>query len=268
MVKLNTQQSSQYSDFNHLSSRACQGWDKGTGNCGADARYSITYGLSEVGISHTWSFCKKHYGKQQRRRYGLCSATWISEDGGQRRCASLRDTNTRGKGREKRGYCRRHEDEYLKDVGAASAAKTLDRLAGIVTVNSFTGCWFTPARDSGGRSHVSLGGRKWLTYRLTYAAFFGGHPKHMELSHSCDNALCCNPLHVIPLTKPKHRVLTYDEQATNIWRVAQADREAPPELVEFAEAHALPLYGTGTLLANALLGTEYLLADKRVARAV
>lgn len=90
----------------------------------------------------------------------------------------------------------------------------------------------------------------------------------MELSHSCDNALCCNPLHVIPLTKPKHRVLTYDEQATNIWRIAQAGREAPPELVEFAEARALPLYGTGTLLANALLGTEYLLADKRVARAV
>lgn len=247
--------------------KTCQGWDKGTGKCGADASYSITYGLPGVSISHTWSFCKKHYGRQQRKRYGTCSYDeWV--DGKRINCTSLRDTNTRGKGRGKRGYCRRHEGEYLNDAGAASVGRALDRLAGIITPDSFTGCWFTPARDTGGRSHVSLGGRKWLTYRLTYVAFFGGHAKHMELSHSCDNALCSNPLHVIPLTKPKHRVLTYDEQATNIWRIAQASREAPADLVTFAEAHDLPLYGTGTLLANALLGSDYLLADKRVALAV
>lgn len=246
----------------------CQGWDKGAGKCGAEAQYSVKYQLSKLGISHRWTFCKKHYDKQMRKRYGTCSYRERREDGTLDNCTALRDTNTRGKGRKKKGYCRRHEDQYLRDVGADSAQRTLARLAGIITADNFTGCWITPARASDGRSHVSLGGRKWLTYRLTYAAFFGGHGKGMELSHSCDTSLCCNPLHVVPLKPRKHDVLTHDEQATNIWRVAQANREAPTELVKFAEAHGLPLYGTGTLLANAILGTEFLLADKRVASAV
>lgn len=266
MAKPNTQPTKQ----SVIKSRElpCQGWDKSTGKCGAAAPYSISYGLSEVDVSYTWSFCKKHYGRQQRKRYGTCSYDeWVGDK--RDNCTSLRDTNTRGRGRQKRGYCRRHEDEYLKDAGAASVSKVLDRLAGIITPNVFTGCWITPARKGGdGRSQIKCAGKNWTTYRLAYAAFFGGHAKGMELSHSCDESLCCNPLHVIPMRPPKHRVLTNDEQATNIWRIAQANREAPADLAQFAQTHALPLYGTGTLLANALLGAEYLLADKRVARAV
>lgn len=66
------------------------------------------------------------------------------------------------------------------------------------------------------------------------------------------------------MTKKKHEVLTRDEQAANIWRDAQANCEAPDKLVDFAEAHGLPLYGTGTWFANIVLGTELLIADKRV----
>ena len=266
MAKPNTQPTKR--SVNQTKITTCQGWDKGTGECGADAPYSITYGLPEVSISHTWSFCKKHYGRQQRKRYGTCSYDeWV--DGKRINCTSLRDTNTRGKGRDKRGYCRRHESEYLADAGILSVSKVLDRLAGIITPDSFTGCWVTPPRKGGdGRSQIKCAGKNWTTYRLAYAAFFGGHAKGMELSHSCDKSLCCNPLHVIPMRPPKHRVLTNDEQATNLWRIAQANREAPADLVKFAEAHGLPLYGTGTLLANALLGSDYLLADKRVALAV
>ncbi len=224
----------------------------------------MTYSVKGTKISYSWWFCRNHYNRQMRKRFGTCSySEWI--DGKRVNCTSLRDSNTRGKGRQKRGYCRRHEDQYLKDAGAASVQKALDRLGGIITPDYSGGCWNTPARDSGGRSHISFSGRMWLTYRFTYAAFIGGHGKGMELAHTCDNSLCCNPLHVIPMRKKKHDVLTYSKEAANIWRIAQEGREAPAELIEFAEAHGLPLYGGITLLANALLGTELLLADERVA---
>lgn len=244
----------------------CQGWDKVIGRCGTEAPYSITYGMSEVDVFHTWHFCKRHYNRQMRKKYGTCSYRERREDGTLDNCTSLRDSNIRGEGRRKRGYCRRHEDQYLKDAGAASVQKTLDRLGGIITADSSGGCWNTPARNGGdGRSQIGFGGRKWTTYRFTYAAFFGTHEKGMELSHTCDNSLCCNPLHVIPMRKKKHDVLTHSKETANIWRIAQEGREAPAALIEFAGTHGLPLYGSVTLLANALMGTELLLADERVA---
>ncbi len=246
----------------------CQYWDTKTGGCDSDGVSTVRY--TSGGIRYSYWVCVKHYNKKRRVIYGPCSYRVRREDGTLYNCSSLRDSNTRGKGRKKRGFCRRHEDQYLKEARPGAVQGALDRLGGIITADSFTGCWLTPAKKSStnGRAQIGCAGLTWTTYRLTYVHFFGPHAKGLELSHSCDNKLCCNPLHVIPMTKKKHEVLTRDEQATNIWRVAQANREASAELLAFAEAHDLPLYGSGTLLANALLGTEFLLADKRVARAV
>ena len=245
----------------------CQFWDMKTGSCDSDGVSTVRY--TSGGIKYSYWVCAKHYNKKRRLIYGVCSYRVRREDGTLYNCTSIRDTN-RGKGPKKRGFCRRHEDQYLKEAKPGAVQGALDRLAGIITSDSFTGCWLTPAKKSStnGRAQIGCAGLTWTTYRLAYVHFFGPHAKGLELSHSCDRKLCCNPLHVIPMTKKKHEVLTRDEQARNIWRIAQANREAPVGLLAFAETHGLPLYGTGTRFANAFFGTDYLLTDKRVARAV
>lgn len=238
-------------------SATCQGWDKGVGKCGAEAPYSITYGMSEVQVFHTWHFCKRHYNKQMRKKYGTCSHRERREDGTLDNCTALRDSNTRGKGREKRGYCRKHEPQYLADAGAEAAASALDRVARIVTVDTQTGCWIAPARDGNGRSHVSLGGRKWLTYRLTHTAFFGGHSKGKELAHDCGRSLCCNPLHLTPLRPKLNVAAEHDTALAVFWAITATIKRPPPELQEWADSHGLPLYGTETTrIAEAFFPSE------------
>jgi hypothetical protein len=225
---------------------ACQGWDKGTGKCGKPSVSPMTYTVKGTKISYSWWFCRNHYNRQMRKRFGTCSySEWI--DGKRVNCTSLRDSNTRGKGRKKRGYCRKHESMYLADAGVEAVASVLDRVARIVTVDTETGCWIAPARDGNGRSHVSLGGRKWLTYRLTYTAFFGGHSKGKELAHDCGRSLCCNPLHLTPLRHKLNVAAEHDVDTAVFWAMSSTITVPPPELRSWADSHRLPLRGTETM---------------------
>src|SRR5699024_12753035 len=85
---------------------------------------------------HTWHFCKRHYGKQVRKKYGTCSYRERRENGSLDNCTALRATNTRGKGRKLKGYCRRHEDQYLVTARDGAVDKALNRLADSVTVKA------------------------------------------------------------------------------------------------------------------------------------
>lgn len=235
----------------------CQGWDKGTGKCGAVAPYSKTYGLPEVGISHTWHFCKRHYDKRQRKEFGTCSYRERREDGTLDNCTALRKTNTRGKSRKNKGYCRRHEGEFLASAGDSGQTSALDRLAEAITPRADTGCWITPPVKGGTRGRIKCGGKQWTTYRFTFVIFYGGHANGQELSHDCDESLCCNPMHVTPIKPRMNRDAEHDITAAVFWAVTSTFKRPPPELEAWADSHGLPLYGTETTrIADKYLPSE------------
>lgn len=224
----------------------CQGWDKGTGKCGDTSPYTITYKVSGTDISHTWHFCKRHYSKQMRKKYGTCSYRERRENGTLDNCTSLRATNTRGESRKKKGYCRKHESEFLKAAGETGRARALDRIAQIITVKADTGCWETPPVKGETRGRIKCGGKQFYSYRFTFIAFYGGHDNHRELSHDCDNSLCCNPMHITPVRPQQNRDAEHDGALAVFWAMTATIKRPPPELQAWADSHGLPLQGTET----------------------
>lgn len=237
----------------------CQGWDKGVGKCGAETPYSMTYRVRGTKITHTWHFCKRHYSRQMRKKYGTCSYRERREDGTLDNCTSLRATNTAIVDRTKRGYCRRHEDQYLVTARDGTVRDALQRLADAVTVKADTGCWMTPPApgSNSGRGMIGCGGRRWYTYRFTYTAFYGGHPNGYEMSHDCDERTCCNPMHVTPLRPRQNRDAEHDGPLAVFWAMTATIKRPPPDLQEWADSHGLPLYGTKTTrIAEAFFPSE------------
>ena len=63
-----------------------------------------------------------------------------------------------------------------------------------------TPCWpFTGGLNSKGRPYFSVGGKKYLAYRLAYELVHGEGSLEGKLAlHQCDNEICCRPDHIIP----------------------------------------------------------------------
>lgn len=60
-------------------------------------------------------------------------------------------------------------------------------------------CWpFTGALNSEGRPWVTIAGKKYLAYRLTWELVNGEELGDRLLRHKCDNQICCNPAHGVP----------------------------------------------------------------------
>jgi hypothetical protein len=239
----------------------CQGWDKGAGKCGAETPYSITYRVKgrHGETAHTWHFCKRHYSRQMRKKYGTCSFRERREDGTLDNCTSLRSSNTRGPGREKPGYCRRHQGHHLATARDGTVNDALERLAERLTIKADTGCWTTPPQrgSKSGRGFIGCGGKSWLTYMFTYTVFVGSYSARYELSHDCDLNLCCNPMHLTPLRPRQNRDAEHDGALAVFWAMTATIKRPPPELQEWADSHGLPLYGTETVrIAKAFFTSE------------
>jgi hypothetical protein len=221
----------------------CQYWDMKEGGCASNgvSTFKYTYG----GERYSPWLCARHYDKKRRQIFGTCSYDeWISDK--HINCKSLRATNTRGESRKLKGYCRRHERSYLEIAGDVAMSETLDRMAEKITVNTETGCWDLEPYGSAQRPMRSAGGRKWLTYRLTYVWFYGGHDNGLELSHDCDNSACCNPVHVTPIRPRQNRDAEHDSALAVFWAMTAATKPPPPKLQAWADTHDLPLHGTKT----------------------
>lgn len=52
-------------------------------------------------------------------------------------------------------------------------------------------------REGDQRGYFTIGGVKWLAYRLVYTLVYGEIPSNDVIRHKCDNGLCCNPFHLI-----------------------------------------------------------------------
>lgn len=64
-----------------------------------------------------------------------------------------------------------------------------------------TPCWIWQRSDDGkGYGHVQYDGRVRSTHKLVYEEVVGRIPIGLELDHRCRVKLCCNPLHLEPVT--------------------------------------------------------------------
>jgi hypothetical protein len=59
------------------------------------------------------------------------------------------------------------------------------------------GCWpWLGAKSSSGRGNLHVDGRNVLPHRVAYEALFGPVPEGLFVCHTCDNGICCNPIHL------------------------------------------------------------------------
>ena len=76
----------------------------------------------------------------------------------------------------------------------------LDYVKARVRVDASTGCWIWLGASNGGRSprpYMSRNGRKaLLVYRELFAELHGEIPPGVNICHTCDNGMCCNPAHL------------------------------------------------------------------------
>lgn len=68
------------------------------------------------------------------------------------------------------------------------------------------GCWEWQAyRTPLGYGRFNWGGRAEAAYRVSFVELVGPVPEGKELHHLCENPPCCNPDHLLPVTRWEHR---------------------------------------------------------------
>lgn len=80
--------------------------------------------------------------------------------------------------------------------------KLIGKLMANTTVPDDQGCmmWTGPIKPGCGYGWVHHYGRHVRAHRLAYEYFIGNVPEGLVLDHLCRNRLCCNPLHLEPVT--------------------------------------------------------------------
>jgi len=66
-------------------------------------------------------------------------------------------------------------------------------------------CWiWTGTLDDDGYGRISLRNRSWLVHRLIFEILIGHVPPDMVLHHVCGNPSCCNPVHLLIITREEN----------------------------------------------------------------
>jgi hypothetical protein len=74
-------------------------------------------------------------------------------------------------------------------------------------------CWLWKGPvDRNGYGRTSFNGVSGLAHRRAFTIVCGD-PQGFHIHHSCGTRLCCNPLHLTPLTPSDHRFVTSMDRA-------------------------------------------------------
>lgn len=87
---------------------------------------------------------------------------------------------------------------------------TEQRLKKRIRIDAKTGCWnwIGACAHGYGRITVTIGGKRqhWQCHRMAYTLFVGPVAQGKELHHLCENKVCCNPQHLLAVTRREHQV--------------------------------------------------------------
>jgi len=88
-----------------------------------------------------------------------------------------------------------------------------------------TGCWLWPGSLNSGYGSISVGNKKHLAHRVSYAEYVGD-PVGQIVMHKCDTPACVNPDHLV-LGSPKDNAIDAARKLrTGYARASQAQRQA------------------------------------------
>jgi hypothetical protein len=129
------------------------------------------------------------------------------------------------------------------------------------------GCWNFTGNITDGRGRVSIDGRSYYAYRISYTAHVGAIPPGLLICHHCDNPQCINPDHLYAGT-------SWD----NSRDCRERGRLVTPKVAGGAEHHAAGLtdaqadelvrrYAAGEA-TQAELAMEYGIAQSSVGRVI
>ena len=76
-------------------------------------------------------------------------------------------------------------------------------------VKKSSDCWIWEGRIDDCYGRFTIDSKPALAHRVAYNLAIGTIPAGHELHHLCENKSCVNPLHLIPLLKGEHTVLSH-----------------------------------------------------------
>lgn len=76
-------------------------------------------------------------------------------------------------------------------------ALTKDQFLQRVETDPSTGCWnWKLGKSPDGYGKATYYRKTWRSHRLFYTLWKGDIPKGLQVCHTCDNPICCNPSHL------------------------------------------------------------------------
>lgn len=74
-----------------------------------------------------------------------------------------------------------------------------------VSIGGFDACWWWKGNENvHGYGTIKIKSKTHLAHRLVYEWLRGAIPKGKLLHHTCEDPLCVNPKHLVPLTRGEH----------------------------------------------------------------
>jgi hypothetical protein len=78
------------------------------------------------------------------------------------------------------------------------------------------GCWeWLRSKESGGYGNFGINGGTVLCHRYFYEKLIGQIPTGLTLDHLCRNRICCNPLHLEPVSRGVNSLRGFGPLAIN-----------------------------------------------------
>lgn len=80
-----------------------------------------------------------------------------------------------------------------------------DRVLNGIKINPTNGCWeWQKSRAITNHGHICFNSKLTTAHRASYECFVGPIQKGNVIHHLCENPPCCNPEHLVSLTRKEH----------------------------------------------------------------